>query len=107
AGEQAEVSAQSTAVEKANGKSGTVEAATAWTQGRLVFQGTPLQEVAAEFNRYNARRLVVQDPELANLRVTGIFSSTDPSSLIRFLETRPEIDLTQTPDEIHITRKHP
>src|SRR5262249_55544737 len=36
-------------------------AATAWTQQRLIFDATPLEDVAAEFNRYNVKRLVIAD----------------------------------------------
>jgi hypothetical protein len=34
-----------------------------------------------------------------------VFSSTDPSSLIRFLEGRPEMAVTRTPDEILISSR--
>jgi transmembrane sensor len=101
AGEQAVITAQA-AVKDAHAN---VSAATAWTEGRLVFQGTSLQQVAEEFNRYNTRRLVIRDPKLANFKITGIFSSTDPSSLIRFLEARPGIAVVQKGNEISVSRK--
>jgi transmembrane sensor len=82
-----------------------IEAATAWTQHQLIFKGTALRDVAGEFNRYNARRLVIGDPQLADLKITGIFSSADPSSFIRFLEGRPDIAVTQTGSEIIVSRK--
>jgi transmembrane sensor len=82
-----------------------VEAATAWTQKRLVFEDTPLAEVAEEFNRYNSRSLVIADAELRHVGISGLYSSTDPSALIAFLRTRPGIVVAETDTEIRITRK--
>jgi transmembrane sensor len=82
-----------------------IEAATAWTQKRLVFEDTPLGEVAEEFNRYNIRPLVVVDPELRRTGVSGRYSSTDPTALIVFLRAQPGILVTETKAEIRITRK--
>ncbi len=82
-----------------------VVAATAWSQGRIVFHSTPLKDVVADFNRYNTRQLVIRDAELLTFKVTGIFSSTDPMSLIRFLEGRPEMNVTRTSNEIIISTK--
>ncbi len=79
--------------------------ATAWTQRRLVFDATPLSEVAEEFNRYNERQLNIRDPSLLDFQIDGIFSSTDPASLIRFLRERPEMQVTETETEIIVTRR--
>jgi transmembrane sensor len=102
AGEQVTVDAQGTL---ARNDQPIIATATAWTQRQLAFKGTSLHEVAEEFNRYNLRRLVINDPRLAELKITGIFSSTDPASLIRFLEARPDIVVTRTGNEILISRK--
>ena len=42
--------------------------ATAWLQKRLIFEETPLSDVAEEFNRYNRRPLTIEDRELRNSR---------------------------------------
>jgi len=100
-GEQAVVVAQ-TAVKQL---SPDIAAATAWSQGHIVFHGTRLKDVATEFNRYNSRHLVIRAPELLSFKVTGIFSSTDPTSLIRFLAGRPEMKVTETADEIVVSAR--
>ena len=102
AGEQATVNAQGAV---ARTTQPNIAAATAWTQQQLVFKGTSLHEVADEFNRYNQRHLVVNDPRLAELKITGIFSSTNPAPLIRFLEARPDIVVTRTGNAILVSRK--
>jgi transmembrane sensor len=84
-----------------------VAAATAWTQKRLVFEDTPLAEVAEEFNRYNTTRLVITDADVAQLEVSGLYSSTDPAALIAFLKVQPTLQVTETDKEIHIARRAP
>jgi transmembrane sensor len=81
-----------------------IEAVTAWRQQRLVFDDTPLPEVAEEFNRYNHRQLVIEDGTLRTFRVSGTFSSTDPSLLLRFLRAQPGILVDEAGDEIRISR---
>jgi transmembrane sensor len=76
--------------------------ATSWTQRRLVFDSASFAEVADEFNRYNERKLVIDPSALGTLHVSGVFSSTDPASLIRFLRDRPGLRVTETPTQIRI-----
>ena len=63
-----------------------VEKAVAWTDRRLIFENVTLEEVLAEFNRYNTRELRVNDPALAALKLNGVFESHDPDSLLQYLE---------------------
>jgi transmembrane sensor len=78
------------------------DAATAWTQRRLVFDAATLGEVVEEFNRYTTRKLVLRDPSLERFPITAAFSSPDPASLIRFLEAQPTLRVTATNDDIEI-----
>jgi transmembrane sensor len=84
-----------------------VASATAWTQRKIVFDSTSLTEVAEEFNRYNDRELVIDRSALGNLHISGVFSSTDPASLIRFLRQRPGLRITETAAEIRIEKEIP
>ena len=99
AGEQLRVSAHSVSkVEHPN-----MALATAWTERQLVFDDTPLSDVAQEFDRYNKRRLTIDNAALRELRISGIFSSTDPSSLIRFLREQPGINIDESDEQVHIS----
>ena len=82
-----------------------VAAATAWNHRRLVFDSAPLRRVVRSFNHYNARPIVIEDPALENFRVIGVFSSSDPSSLIRFLSAQPGISVIENAKEVRITRE--
>ncbi|HEY4123289.1 MAG TPA: FecR domain-containing protein [Rhizomicrobium sp.] len=46
-----------------------------WRQGMLVFQHTTLEEAVAEFNRYNAQKLAIADPDIAQMRIAGTFQA--------------------------------
>jgi transmembrane sensor len=81
-----------------------IATATAWTQRQLVFESASLSDVADEFNRYNDRQLIVADPRLETFHVSGVFSSTDPASLIRFLRARPELKIFETESQIRIEK---
>lgn len=57
----------------------------AWTTGRLMFQGEKLSDVVAEINRYNQRKLLVADRDIAELHIGGTFQATDPDGFARAL----------------------
>lgn len=60
-------------------------AETSWVTGRLTFENERLAEVVAEFERYSPRRIVIDDPALADQRVSGTFEAGDIDSLVRTL----------------------
>jgi len=57
-----------------------------WRTGVLVFRDTRLENAVAEFNRYNARKIVIADPALRNLRVAGSFKATSTDAFVHLLE---------------------
>ena len=79
--------------------------AIAWTHRQLVFSSTALRDVVQEFNRYNDRPLIIASPSLDALRIDGVFSSTNPKSLIAFLRESPGIKVTETAGEVVISRQ--
>lgn len=81
-----------------------VAAATAWTQHRLIFDATPLSEVVGEFNRYHTRPIIIETDSLKDFHVSGVYASTDPTSLIRFLKEQPGIMVIESADAVRIRR---
>ncbi|MFT4256192.1 MAG: FecR domain-containing protein, partial [Pseudoxanthomonas sp.] len=57
-----------------------------WRSGLLSFDDTPLAEAAAEFNRYNTRKLVIADADAAALRIGGSFRWNNVEAFARLLE---------------------
>jgi transmembrane sensor len=83
-----------------------IDSATSWRQRELVFDTASLFEVAEEFNRYNTRRLVIDKDESYDFHISGVFSSTDPSSLIRFLQARRDLRVVATETEIRVSKNN-
>jgi len=82
-----------------------VAAATAWTQHLLVFDDTALSDVLEEFSRHTTRRIVVDSPELASLKISGQYTSTNPDSLLRFLSLQEGVVVSEVNAEIHIRKE--
>lgn len=57
-----------------------------WRSGYLTFRETPLAAVSAEFNRYNNRQIVIEDPVVAGIRISGKFRSNGFEAFVRLLE---------------------
>lgn len=62
------------------------ERALEWRGGRLYFDDTPLSVAAEEFNRYNGRKLVMGDADVAALRIGGNFRWSNPDAFARLLQ---------------------
>jgi transmembrane sensor len=82
-----------------------IGATTAWMERRLIFEGSKLSDVVQEFNRYNRRQLVIEGAQLSDFHVSGVYSSSDPTSLIRFLREQPGMQVTETDNEVRIAPK--
>jgi transmembrane sensor len=75
-------------------------AAIAWRERRLVFDNAPLEEVAAEFNRYNTVQILITQGLGRQKRITGIFSADHPQSLILFLRKEPQLVVEEHQERI-------
>ena len=71
-----------------------IERVVAWRQRRLIFDADTLEDIAAEFNRYNrTSQILIEDDAARQVRFTGVFDADDPESLVRLLETDKELEL--------------
>jgi len=98
AGEEVLVTAQ----QISKPENASIALATAWTRRELVFDEASLSDVAAEFNLYNRKPLIVTGTAPKDFHVTGVFSSTDPRSLLRFLRAQKGIRVQETGEAIVI-----
>lgn len=78
---------------------------TAWMQQRLIFDNTPLERVAQQFNLYSKRRLVIADPSLWSVGVSGDYSASAPDALIGFLRAQPTFKVIETNDTVIVTKR--
>jgi transmembrane sensor len=74
-----------------------------WRTGMLTFDQTPLPAIAAEFNRYNARKIVIDGQSLEGVRISGTFPSEKPDAFARLLRDAYGFGLNETTSEIRVT----
>jgi transmembrane sensor len=100
AGEQARVSADLTILKNAVPD---VPRAVAWRDRRLVFRNDRLEDIAAEFNRYNSTQQIhVEGNAVRDRRITGIFAADDPQLLVLFLAKDADLSVEKTGNAIVI-----
>jgi transmembrane sensor len=75
-----------------------MESVMAWTERRLVFRDQPLVAVIGEFNRYRMQPLVLDDPELAAVKISGVFDLSDTESLIAYLGAYETVQVDRRTD---------
>jgi transmembrane sensor len=64
-----------------------IEHAMSWHTRRLEYGDASLEEIIADFNRYNGHKLVIADARLAARRFGATFPAGDYDSLVRLLES--------------------
>jgi len=73
-----------------------------WRRGVLVFRRTTLAEAAAQFNRYNAHKLVIEDGA-AGLQIGGIFQANNPELFARVAQDVLGLKITHRGGETAIS----
>ncbi|MBS0421958.1 MAG: FecR domain-containing protein [Proteobacteria bacterium] len=76
----------------------------AWQRGMLGFNGQTLAEVVDEFNRYNQRKLEIDEPAVGKLRIGGYFRATNVDAFVRVIEERFGVSASRLPDRIVLRR---
>jgi len=84
-----------------------MERALAWQERRLIFDGTPLGEVVAEFNRYNRHKLVIADVRLHERQFGGTFAVGNQEAFVRLLESRFGVTAERAEDETRLRLAEP
>jgi len=76
----------------------------AWRRGELVFRYTTLADAAAEFNRYNQKKIVVRDAQIAQLEIGGTFGMHDVAQFSRLAHHLLGVQVTDTGTDIILSR---
>ena len=75
-----------------------------WTRGRVEFENTPLVDVLREFQRYRHVRVLIEDDNIRQLKLTGSFDAHDPDSALAYIATLPGIEVDEV--DAHAYRIH-
>lgn len=81
-------------------RSVSLQVATAWLNGQLIFDSTSLDEAAAEFNRYSPIQIKVLSREAAHILVGGVFRIGDSASFARAVAESHHLRLISRNDEL-------
>lgn len=83
-----------------------IERNLAWRNGEIALDGESLEQAAKLFNRYNARQIVIEDPQLARERFVGLFQTNEPESFAAAVAATLGAEVTEDPRVIRIGRAH-
>jgi transmembrane sensor len=78
--------------------------ASSWREGRIVFTQATLAEVASSLSRYYARPIQVADPNVGNLRFSGILKIEDQLTTVKRLEALLPISVHESADAVRLER---
>ncbi|SPP65591.1 FecR family protein [Nitrospira lenta] len=74
--------------------------ATAWLEGKVMFEDRPLSEVIQEVGRYQRGEIRILDPRIGALRVSGVFGADDRAGLLNALERAAPIVVSHVNGEV-------
>jgi transmembrane sensor len=76
------------------------QTALAWSRGRLVFDDARLADVVEELRRYHTGFILLWNPAVAELRVSGSYTGTDPAGVLATLAQTFPIRMARLTDHI-------
>jgi transmembrane sensor len=81
-----------------------VEALTAWQRGEVMFDNASLLDATAEINRYGNQQVILAEPGLAELRVSGVFETRDPEEFAHAMAQLHHLNVRREGREILLER---
>jgi len=75
-----------------------------WRRGMLVFHRTPLAEVVAEYNRYNAQKIEIVDQSIAQRTITATLPVNDIEAFARIADNFFGLHVTRRGNNIAVSR---
>jgi transmembrane sensor len=82
-----------------------VEEMLGWRDGYLLFRDTSLAEAVAKFNRYTDRKILIEDPSIAGIRIGGHFRLDDLQGFLWLLKSGFPINVDERGDRIVLTKR--
>ncbi|MCL6710885.1 FecR domain-containing protein [Pseudomonas sp. R2.Fl] len=85
---------------------GQMDRELAWREGKIALQGETLGEAVAIYARYSDTPIVIADPALARMQVTGLFATNNPLGFSRAIAEVFDADVRQERGRIVVARAH-
>ncbi|HEY1837392.1 MAG TPA: FecR domain-containing protein [Rhizomicrobium sp.] len=77
---------------------------TAWQTGQAIFDSATLSEACAEMNRYTSEQIVLNDPAISRLRLSGVYRVGDNDAFARSISRLLPVAIEHYPDHIELVR---
>lgn len=78
------------------------DAMIAWRRGEVMLDKTTLADAVAEMNRYDDVTLVIDDPSIAGLRVSGVYHTGDSDGFARTMARLHRLEVTRQEGRIYL-----
>lgn len=79
-----------------------IERMLAWRDGMIAFNGDTLAQAAEAFARYSDTRIVIDDPLVAQRKVVGLYSASDPAGFARAVALSMGLQVEQTRTGVYL-----
>lgn len=80
---------------------------TAWREGKLIFNNERLADIVQRMKHYSTTEIVITDPSIANLRVSGVFNAGDIPALVNALKRFFPIEsYSDGPNQVRLVPRH-
>lgn len=76
-----------------------------WRSGYVFFRDTPLADAVAEFNRYNTRKIYIEDPAIAAVQIGGTFRADNTDAFLWLLKSAFHIDIEASGDQVILKKR--
>ncbi|WP_404478113.1 FecR family protein [Novosphingobium sp. BL-52-GroH] len=91
------------AIEKLS--AGEVDRLGLWQRGEMDLTGLTLADAARQYARYSDRQIVIADPDVARLKIAGVFSTSDPAGFAQAAGLAHDLRVRTSDDTITLSRK--
>lgn len=75
-----------------------LRAAQAWRYGQMILDDAPLRDTVADLNRYGGVQIVLADPKLASIRVSGVFHTGRPDDFVEAITSTFPVEIASRDD---------
>lgn len=82
-----------------------IDTATAWRQGRIIFEDRPLSSVVEQIDRYVPGRIIIPQSDLANRRISGSLDLAKPDAALDAFANAIGIRVTRLSPYLTILRQ--
>lgn len=104
-GQEAEIDEKLAAPELKEIDADALDRKLSWTAGQLIFNDERLEQVILEISRYLPDRIIIDDPELRDIRINGRFEIGETDALLEAIEMAFDLEARRIGDRtIQISR---